>query len=301
MSKTEYNVIIVGAGIAGVTAAIQLRKIGIDFLLLEKHKVGGLINDIYAIENYPGFPDPIQGVKFAELLEEHLNILNIKPTFDNVTRVDYDQDSERFLVKTESTDYFAKYLILATGSSPIFPVNYSEYPEDLKNRTFFTPRDINTEGTTIIVGGGPTSYDYAMTLSSKGSVIFLEINDSELPYYYQLKRLSLKKNIKLITGVHIKKVTFKDNKVVVNAVYGNKKGTVKGDRIFYSKGRVPDTSILSNHLFDFSQRLNREHKLFYIGDCYHGDLRYLTVSAGDGIKAAKLICREMRFNKLFQF
>lgn len=297
--KSEHNVLIAGGGVAGISAAIQLRKIGIGFVLVEERRIGGIINDIYSIENYPGYFDPITGKNYTKLLKKHLDVLKIEPLMKRIDMIHY--DGENFISTLGDDEIESNYLILATGSKPILPVNYESYPDDLKEHVHFDLESVEPKKTTILIGGGPQSYDYALSLSLLGGeVIFLEMNNAELPYYYQLKRVSRVDSIKLITGVSIRDINYVNGKVEVLASYKGKQGIVKGDQIFTAKGREPDTSILSDKLFDKGPRLVRDNKLYYTGDCYHGEFRFITNSAGDGIAAAKAICQDMRFNRLFK-
>ncbi|PID27347.1 MAG: hypothetical protein CR982_06245 [Candidatus Cloacimonadota bacterium] len=294
--EKDYSVIVAGGGIAGISAAIQLKKIGIDFLLIERNKLGGIINDIYSIENYPGYFDPITGKNFTKNLEKQIETLKIKPLFNSIEEIDYDDN--KFIVKLDDMELRSNYLVLATGSKPILPINYDNYSTDLKKNTHFELDSLKRDKTTILIGGGPKSYDYALSISEYGEVIFLEVNSHELPYYYQLKRLSKKDEIKLITGTQIKDISYKDGKIEVSAFYEGRQGVVKGDQLFVSKGREPDTSTLSDRVFKKESRLVRDKKLYYAGDCYYGKFRFLTTSAGDGITAAKQIYQDVIFNRI---
>jgi thioredoxin reductase (NADPH) len=74
------EVAIVGAGPAGMTAAIQLKRYGIPFVLLEKERIGGLLWNANLVENYPGFPAGVSGPKLVGLIEKQMERVGVEVT-----------------------------------------------------------------------------------------------------------------------------------------------------------------------------------------------------------------------------
>ena len=92
------NVAIIGAGPAGLSTAIQLKRYKIDPLLFEKNLVGGLLRNAHLVENYPGFTNGIVGIELAKHFLRHLYKTGVKVNYEEVKEVDYDE--EKFFVKT---------------------------------------------------------------------------------------------------------------------------------------------------------------------------------------------------------
>lgn len=113
--ETNFDCIIVGAGVSGITAAIYLKRYGYNILLLEKGLPGGQINQSTCIENYPGLKK-IDGSNFTLNLLEQLKELDIKPIYGNVKKII--EESNKIIVLTDEAKYESKTVIIATGRQP---------------------------------------------------------------------------------------------------------------------------------------------------------------------------------------
>lgn len=114
MNKT-IDCIIVGAGIAGITAAIYLKRWGFQILLLEKNMPGGSINQTTSIENYPGMPN-INGTDLSLNLYKQIQNLKINYQYSDVLSIQ--KDKSNFIVITDQKEFSTKTVILATGRKP---------------------------------------------------------------------------------------------------------------------------------------------------------------------------------------
>lgn len=110
--KNKYDCIIVGGGIAGITAAIYLKNANKDVLLIEKGTMGGILNKISNIKNYPGFTE-ISGPDLAFNLYEQAKANEIEILLDTVIDIKEEQDGCKVILKDK--EFKTKYLILATG------------------------------------------------------------------------------------------------------------------------------------------------------------------------------------------
>ena len=113
--KNRFDLLIVGAGPAGMTAAVYARRAGKTVMILEKDTFGGQITYSPKIENYPGFA-AVSGSELADRLVDQVLALNAGLDVDSVIRIEVEGDWKR--VVTERTVYYAKAVIVATGASP---------------------------------------------------------------------------------------------------------------------------------------------------------------------------------------
>jgi thioredoxin reductase len=109
-----YTVVVVGAGPAGIAAAIYLKRAGIDPLVFERDEVGGLLRNAHSVENYPGFPDGVSGQELVELLKRQLVRWRIDVRMEEVHKIS--REGDVFIVVSESGEVFAKSVIVATGT-----------------------------------------------------------------------------------------------------------------------------------------------------------------------------------------
>ena len=118
MVNKKNQVAVIGAGPAGCAAAIQLKRYGLDVILIDKEKIGGLARNANLIENYLGFPKGISGVEFCYTLEEHLKHLEIETVKDEIINFSYDKSQDEFVANSKKNQYNSKYLVIATGTKP---------------------------------------------------------------------------------------------------------------------------------------------------------------------------------------
>lgn len=156
----KYKVVIVGAGIAGMSAAINLKRAGINPLIIENNAPGGTLNYIPNIENYPGF-ESISGPDLAMNIYNQVNNLDIKIKSANISDIDLDK-------KIINNDIEFEYLIIATGrKSRLLGL---ENEKELLGRgistcalcdgMFYKDKDV------IVVGGGNSALTESLYLSN---------------------------------------------------------------------------------------------------------------------------------------
>jgi len=137
-----YNTVIIGAGPAGIAAAIYLKRAGVDPVLFEKNEnSGGLLQNADWVENYPGFPDGISGMNLINLFRKQLERMNIKVINQEVTDIQYDEKNH-FVVSTNKTRMECRSVIAATGTYPQKPGIHGE-SELTGTRLFYEIKDIS--------------------------------------------------------------------------------------------------------------------------------------------------------------
>ena len=110
------DIIILGSGCAGLTAAIYAARANLNPLVITGSEFGGQIATTTEVENYPGFPNGLQGPELTEQMKQQAERFGARLEYDEATEVDLRR--KPLLVKTYTTIYEAKSLIVATGASP---------------------------------------------------------------------------------------------------------------------------------------------------------------------------------------
>ena len=116
MNQKEYDLIIIGGGVAGLTAGIYACRGKSDTILLEKLTPGGLTTTSDWVENYPGFPEGISGLDLMSKIEGQAKKFGLQIVQAEVDSVELVEKIK--LVKTKETEYKAKAVIIATGTQP---------------------------------------------------------------------------------------------------------------------------------------------------------------------------------------
>ena len=273
------EVIVIGAGPGGTTAAIQLKRYGIPFILLEKERVGGLLWSANLVENYPGFPAGVSGPKLIGLIKKQMERIGVQVTFDSVTKLDL--QNERFLVTTQHTQYFPRYVIVATGtkSKPIPLV----FPADVQNRIFSDVYHFlnEREKQIVIIGAGDAAFDYALNLTkNRNSVTILNRGRDVKCLGLLWERATAEQNIVYRAEAPVSAVAFDKlaNRLEVRLKAGE---SLFADYLLFAIGRIPQTDFLSEELFDKNM-----DGLYFVGDVKNGLYRQAAIAAGDGLRFA---------------
>src|SRR4030067_2642076 len=106
------DVIIIGGGPAGIAAAIQLKRYGLAPLIFEREALGGLLRNANLVENYPGFPGGISGMKLVGLLEQQARAFGLRVTYAEVARLDL--VAGLFQIETSPDHYAARLVVVAS-------------------------------------------------------------------------------------------------------------------------------------------------------------------------------------------
>ncbi|MBM3295893.1 MAG: NAD(P)/FAD-dependent oxidoreductase, partial [Candidatus Aminicenantes bacterium] len=167
------EVAVVGAGPAGASAAVQLRRSGVDFRIFEKAGTGGLLRNAYLVENYPGFPRGISGPALVRLIERHLKRLGIDVEKNEVLRIGY--RNGRFILKTRRGDVRSRVCVIAAGTEPR-RLPDGLVPPEAEGRVFYEAATLadRSKGMRIaVLGSGDAAFDYALNFARRNDVFIL--------------------------------------------------------------------------------------------------------------------------------
>jgi thioredoxin reductase len=280
------DVVIVGAGPAGIAAAIQLRRAGLDPLVFEKKSVGGLLVNAHLVENYPGFPDGISGPALVGLMRAQLERHAARILPHEVSHVDY-RDG-RFILKAGHSEVCAKLVIIASGTRPR-QITSLGVAEDAQERILYEVHPIRgaRDKSIAIVGGGDAAFDYALSLESKNKVIILSRRAKPRCLDLLRERAESAAAISLLSNTEAKQVEMaEDGRLLIECRGQAVNGRITADYLILAIGREPELGFLSGRLAELVESKRSEGVLHLIGDVRTGSMRQTAIATGDGIMAA---------------
>lgn len=295
-----YDVIIVGAGPAGLTSALYLRRANKKVLVLEAKSYGGQILNAGNVENYPGIAS-ISGFDFATNLYNQVIKLGTEIKFETVLRVENDKT-----VVTDDNKYQSKAVIIATGASNR-KLNIEREEEFVgKGVSYCATCDGNFYKNKVVAinGGGNTALEDALYLSNIASKVYLIHRREEFRGEDRyLEELKTKDNIEIIVNSSI--VSLKgDDKLEYIVVKNSKEETreIKIDGLFIAIGQEPKNEIFKNvvdlndkgYIITTDDVHTKTDGIYAAGDTRVKELRQLTTAVSDGSIAATTAIKEMK-------
>ncbi len=294
-----WDIIIVGGGTAGLTAAVYGARAGREVLLLESSLYGGQIVTAHEIENYPAIPH-ISGADFATALYEQAKAMGTTFALEPVTAVS--TEGEQRVVTTPGNRYTARTVILATGAKNR-PLGL-EREEELVGRgvsycatcdgAFFKGKDV------AVVGGGNTALDDALFLSRRSRVTLIHRRDAFRGEPQKAQQVREAENITILYDSAVTALHGEDalsSITVQNLKDGSSRElTVSG--LFVAIGQMPDNEAFRG-VVDLDEKgyiladetcHTRTPGVFAAGDCRQKRVRQLSTAAGDGTVAALEAC-----------
>ncbi|MCR5282365.1 MAG: FAD-dependent oxidoreductase [Lachnospiraceae bacterium] len=296
----KFDIIIVGAGTAGLSAAIYATRSGKSVLVLEEMAYGGQIINTPEVANYPGIAK-ISGFDFAQGLYDQATALGARVEFCSVSGVE-DRGNEK-VVKTDGGDFEAGAVILATGAKNR-PLGMAHEEEWIGNGISYcaTCDGAFFKGKTVAVaGGGNTALEDAIFLSGYCEKVYLIHRRSELRGEQHLQEaLRKKENVEFVLNVAIKELTGSDHleAVVVTDKETGQERKLEVAGLFVAIGQMPKNERFAD-LVELDQGgyivagedCKTSHEgIFVAGDCRTKSVRQLTTAASDGAVAALAAC-----------
>lgn len=286
-----YDLIIIGLGPAGISAAIYAKRSGLKVLCLEKSMPGGIVNYIDRIDNYPGLFG-ISGTDFSYKLYEHLNSLNIEYKLDGVIEISKKNDC--FLINGEKETYEAKRIIAASGRKA--------KKLGLENEDKFLGRGISycavcdgaffKNQTIAVVGSGRSAVQETMYLANFAYKIYMVVRKDNLKVEQELiDKLKLYKNIEIIYNTRVTKINGQEK---VDSVTLNDEDELKVSGLFIYIGYEPNITYLRNFdIFDNDGYIEvnedyetREKGLYAVGDSIKRKYYQIIMAMSSGAEAA---------------
>jgi thioredoxin reductase (NADPH) len=301
-----YDVIVVGGGAAGMTAALYALRNGKRAIVIEKNGFGGQITHSPKVENFPGTLQ-MSGNEFAEKMLDQILAQGAEIEFENVVSVE-DLGDKKVVRTEEGGVYESSTVVLATGVK--HRMLGIEGEEELVGEGIsfcaVCDGDFYSGRRVCVAGGGNSALQEAILLSEKCSeVIMLQ----DLDFFTGEQRLQdvlfAKPNVRAFTGVGIKRFLVTDGELCGLEIEEKKTGekrTVACDGLFVAIGLIPENEpykaladVNEYGYFDADERcLTKTPGIFVAGDCRSKTVRQLTTAVADGASAALAACRYMQ-------
>ena len=294
-----YDMIIIGAGTAGLSAAIYGRRSGKNVLVIEKLSYGGQIINTPEIENYPGI-QKISGFEFATALNKQAKDLGTEIVSGDVTSVSANgPDNSSFTVKTNKAEYEGSKVIIATGSKNR-PLGLEHEKEWIgKGISYCATCDgMFFRGKTVAVaGGGNTALEDAAFLSNYCEKAYLIHRRNELRGEQKLQdNLREKENVEFVLNVAIDGIDGQDrlSSINVSDKETGEKRNIPIDGLFIAIGQMPQNEVFvplvelddKGYIIAGEDCKTKTPGVYAAGDCRTKEVRQLTTAAADGAVAA---------------
>ena len=293
------DIIIIGAGTAGLSAAIYALRAGKSVLLMEQLTYGGQIINTPEVENYPGIKS-ISGFDFAQGLYEQAEALGAELKYEQVTGI---EDGQVKKVKTSGGEYECKAIILATGAK--------NRPLGLDKETEFIGSGISYcatcdgaffKGRVVAVnGGGNTALEDALFLSNYCKKVYLiHRRDEFRGEVKQVEKLKEKENIEFVLNSTITELLGESELkgVKVHDKVSGEDKDLELDGLFIAIGQMPENAAFAplieldkgGYIVAGEDCKTNVEGIFAAGDCRTKTVRQLTTAAADGAVAALAAC-----------
>lgn len=296
----QYDIVIAGAGTAGLSAAIYAVRAGKSVIVLEATTHGGQIVNTPEVENYPGI-QKISGFEFANNLYKQAKSLGAEVIYEKVIGIEV--NGEEKIVHTTKEDYQAKAVILATGAKnrPLGLEHEKEWIGAgisycaICDGMFYRGKDV------AVAGGGNTALENAIFLTNYCRKVYLiHRRDAFRGEEKLLQTLKEKPNVEFVLNANITRLIGEDgvDGVEVEDKNTHEKRVIDVMGLFVAIGQMPENSEFIN-VVDLDKGGYIEAKedcktktkgIFTAGDCRTKKVRQLATAASDGAIAALAAC-----------
>lgn len=297
-----YDIIIVGAGPAGLTAALYARRANKTVLLLEKGAFGGQITFSPKVENYPGF-ESVSGNDLADKLVEQVLAQGADVEVETVTGIK-DNGKTKTVFTEEGSEYECLSVIIAGGAK--------HRHLGLENEERFIGEGISfcavcdgafyKNKTVALIGGGNSALQEAILLTETCKKVYVIQN---LPYLTGEKQLEdilrSRENVEIITGTVVSAIadTPDFSGITLKNVADGSETELSADGMFVAIGLEPENGHFENiadldaagYIDAGEDCVTKTPGVFVAGDCRKKTVRQVTTATGDGAVAAVAACR----------
>jgi len=295
-----YDIIVIGGGMAGMTASLYARRNNKKVLILEKESVGGQIAKSPKVENYPTLKE-ISGSELADMTFEQILALDVKFELENVLKID--KNNNIFTVITDYNTYEAKSVIIATGAKPrMLGVSGEEkligngvYYCAICDGPFFSGKEVT------LIGDANSALQYALMLAGYCTKVnLITLFDR---FFGEKQLVDSVKNTKNIEITHnLKALRLLGERKLEGIEFEKPDGSKvlhQTNALFVAIGQVPDNKVFAGladldsngYIISGENCKTKTEGLFVAGDCRTKNIRQVTTAISDGAVASTNACK----------
>ena len=307
MSEIKKEIIIVGAGPAGLTAAMYAKRANKDIILLEPNLVGGQLTWSSIVENYPGFESGIKGMELAEHMRKQVEGIGVSIISSKATEIT--QQDSSYLIKTEKDSYQAQAIIISTGAFPkkLNVPGESDYIAKGVSYCATCDAPLFKNKIVAVIGGGDVALEEALYLSEYASKVYLMHRRQGFRAAAVLEdKVKNNKKIELILDSTVESI--EGDKVVKQLEIKNKlnqeKRTIELEGVFIFIGLNPNSELVENLVKTDEDKLILTDEsmacsvkgVFAAGDVRRKEYRQIVLACADGAIAGLSASRYINEN-----
>lgn len=299
------DILIIGGGPAGLTAAVYAARAGKTVTVCEQESFGGQIAQAHQVDNYPALPG-VSGMELGDRLCSQAMDAGASVEFTGVTSLVKEADGT-FTAQSDDGEIKAKAVIFAAGAKPR-PMGVEREQEltgsgvgycALCDGAFFKGKDV------AVVGGGNTAFSDALFLADIcRSVTLIHRRAGFRAEHPLIEAVNKAENIRILTPYTVEGLVGTDKLEALKLTHREtgETVTIPADGVFVALGRVPDCSLIAD-LVDLDDHgfvaagedcRTKTPGLYVAGDCRSKAVRQLTTAVADGTVAATLACEDLK-------
>ena len=296
MEQRIYDMIILGGGPGGYTAALYAARAGLDTLVLEKLSAGGQMALSHKIDNYPGFPEGIDGFELGEKMQQQAELFGAQTEYAQVLSVDFTGNPK--ILHTDAGDFYGHTVVIATGADPKklgLPNEDALVGKGVAYCAACDGRIYKGKAVAVIGGGNSAAADASLLSRIAEKVYIIHRRDSLRADKASSAALYKADNVEFIWNSTVEEFLQADKLTGLRLknVHSGEESTLPVDGVFISIGRDPVTGFLADALaLDSSGYIPAGENtatnipgVYAVGDVRTKQLRQIVTAVADGAMA----------------